>query len=342
LVIERVGSGIRRRTISRVGLDIHPFNLVFNFQLTPERAGLVKDWDRQTLRSALFVPGSDENKLGKVTRFGADVIVVDLEDAVADEQKQAARGITRAALPALVGDAVVVVRVNGIETGLLADDVAAVVCPELDAIMVPKVEDAETLAHADAAITAAETACGLEPGTIRLLVLIETPLGLTRCEDILAGAPARVHTSVFGAGDFSVALGVDLTPDATEILYARSRLVAATRAAGLAAPVDGPWLALKDVDGLEADSRRSRQLGFQGRVTVYPPQVETVLRAYSAMGEDEVARARRIVEAFEEAEARGVASLRVDGTFVDYPIYRLARERLQRYDAWRATTETTS
>jgi citrate lyase subunit beta/citryl-CoA lyase len=191
-------------------------------------------------------------------------------------------------------------------------------------------------------VGAAARAADLPEGTIRLLVLIETPLGLTRCEELLLGAPARAHTAVFGAGDFSVALGVDLTPDATEILYARSRLIVATRAAGLAAPVDGPWLRLQDDEGLEADCLRSRQLGFQGRVTVYPPQVETVLRAYSALSAEDAARARRVIEAFEEAEARGLASLRVDGRFVDYPIYRLAKERLLRYDAWQADEETAS
>jgi citrate lyase subunit beta/citryl-CoA lyase len=207
----------------------------------------------------------------------------------------------------------------------------------MDAIMVPKIEDTESLERADAALARAEQDAGLEVGTIRVLGLIETPKGISRCEEILAAAPARVHTAVFGAGDFSTELGVDLTPDATEVLYARSRLVIAARAAGLVAPIDGPWLRLTDVEGLEADCARSRQLGFQGRVNVYPPQVEPTQRSYSAMSDDDAQRARRIVEAFEEAEGRGVASIRVDGTFVDYPIYRLARDRLRRYDAWRAS-----
>jgi citrate lyase subunit beta/citryl-CoA lyase len=147
---------------------------------------------------------------------------------------------------------------------------------------------------------------------------------------------------VFGAGDFTTELGVDLTPEATEILYARSRLVVATRAAGLAPPVDGPWLRLKDMEGLEADCVRSRGLGFQGRVAVYPPQGDPVQRGYSALSDEDAARNRRIVEAFEEAEAQGVASLRVDGLFVDYPIYRLARDRIRRYDAWLASTTATT
>jgi citrate lyase subunit beta/citryl-CoA lyase len=288
------------------------------------------------LRSLLFVPGSDTRKLGKVARFGADAIVIDLEDAVADDEKVGARATTRTAIPDLAGKATLIVRVNGIETGLLDDDVAAIAIEGVDLIMVPKVESADTLVHLDERIAEAERAAGMAPGTIGVLVLIETARGIADCEAILAGAPERVHTAVFGAGDFSVQLGIDLTPEATEIAYARSRLVVAARAAGLAAPIDGPWLRLEDDEGLEVDSRRSRGLGFQGRVTVYPPQVETVLRAYSALSDDEAERQRRVVEAFEEAEARGVASLRVDGRFVDYPIYRLAKDRIERYDAWRA------
>jgi citrate lyase subunit beta/citryl-CoA lyase len=290
------------------------------------------DWDQQLLRSLLFVPGSDTHKLGKIASLEdpADVVVIDLEDAVADEEKSAARATTRDAVPSCgSGDSAVMVRVNGSSTGRLEDDIDAVVQPALDGIMVPKIEDLDALAAADEAISAAERREGLEPGTIRVLALIETSRGLVDCERILAEAPERTLTAVFGAGDFSTELGVDLTRDAQELLYARSRLVVATRAAGLPKPVDGPWLALEDEEGLLADCERSRGLGFQGRVTVYPPQVKPVLRAYSWLPESEVKRARRVVEAFEEAEGRGVASIRVDGRFVDYPIYRLAQERLR-------------
>ena len=161
------------------------------------------------------------------------------------------------------------------------------VTPGLDAIMVPKVEDLETLPHVDAVLAAAERAAGMEPGAIRVLAILETPKALARCEEILAAAPERLHTAVFGAGDYTTELGIDLTRDATEILWARCRLVNAVRAAGLAAPIDGPWLRLEDVEGLEADCLRARALGYQGRVTVYPPQVETVLRAYSSLPEEE-------------------------------------------------------
>ena len=287
-------------------------------------------WGTAPLRSLLFVPGSDERKLRKVGSFGADAIVIDLEDAVADEEKSAARALTRAFIPRCAqSGALVIVRVNSLASGRMAEDVAAVVHPALDGIMLPKVEGAGDLAALDEAIAAAEAGIGSEHGTVRVLALIESAKGVLVCDQILAQAPARTHTCVFGAGDFSAELDIDLTSGGEELLYARSRLLLATRAAAMAKPIDGPWLALEDVEGLAANSARSRGLGFQGRVTVYPPQVRVVNEAYSALSEEVLARMQRIVAAFEEAEARGVASIRVAGEFVDYPIYRLARERLR-------------
>ncbi len=294
------------------------------------------DWGTQLLRSLLFVPGSDTHKLAKVGGFGADLVVIDLEDAVADEEKTAARTTTRGALASFGSDQAVCVRVNSRPTGRMEEDIAAVVCPELDAIMVPKIEDSETLPAVDAALTAAERREGMPTGSVRVLALLETARGIVRCEGILDGAPERTLTAVFGLGDFSTELGIDLTPEATELLYARSRLVIATRAAGLRRPIDGPFLRLQDEDGLMTDSARSRGLGFQGRVTVYPPQVRSVQRAYSQMAEEDVERDRRVVQAFDEAIERGVASIRVDGRFVDYPIYNLAQERLRLDAAFRA------
>ena len=286
-------------------------------------------WETTPLRSLLFVPGSDERKLRKVASLGADAIVIDLEDAVADEEKSAARVLTRAFIPQCArSGALVIVRVNSLQTGRMADDVAAVAHPALAGIMLPKVEEAGDLTALDEAITQAEAEVGVRQGTVRVLALIESAKGVLACDRILAEAPARTHTCVFGSGDFSTELDIDLTRGGEELLYARSRLLLAARAARLAKPIDGPWLALEDVDGLADNSARSRGLGFQGRVTVYPPQVPIVNEAYSALGEEVLARMRRIVAAFEEAEARGVASIRVDGAFVDYPIYRLARERL--------------
>jgi citrate lyase subunit beta/citryl-CoA lyase len=290
------------------------------------------DWERQTLRSLLFAPGNHARRLERVGDFGSDAIVLDLEDAVANAEKVAARGSTRAALPTY-RDTVVIVRVNGAHTDLFEGDVEAVVCTELDCLMVPKVESAETLVALDRLVARLEEERGVTPGQIRLLPLVETALGIARCEEIAFGAPPRTLTLAFGLGDFSVDIGVDLTTDARELLYARSRVVVAARAAGMPAPVDGPFPDIHDLEGVYENTLHSRQLGFQGRVVVYPAQVEPVQRAYSELSPEEAERARRVVQAFEEAEAAGVASIQVDGRFVDYPLYYRARHRLQLHEA---------
>jgi citrate lyase subunit beta/citryl-CoA lyase len=199
--------------------------------------------------------------------------------------------------------------------------------------MVPKVERPEVLPDVDALLQRLEQERGIDPGTIRLLALAETAKGIVRCEEIAAHAPERLQTLIFGLGDFTVDLGIDITPDATELLYARSRVAVAARAAGLPQPIDGPYLDLQNIDGLVADSLRSRQLGFQGRIVIYPPHVEPAQRAYSELSDEEVEQAQRVVAAFEGAEAEGSASIQVDGRFVDYPIYRRAVNKLRLHRA---------
>ncbi len=291
------------------------------------------DWDQRVLRSVLFAPGNHARKLEKVGSFGADVIALDLEDAVADAEKAEARTMVRAALPTYDERTIVSVRVNAADTGRLEADLEAVVCDDLDCVLIPKVESAETLPWVDSLLNRLEKEQGIEQGTIRVLTLVETALGIVRADEIALGSPERVLTLIFGLGDFSNEIGVDLTADAAELLYARSRVIVAARAAQLRPALDGPYLDLTNHEGLRADSLHSRQLGFEGRVVVYPPQVEHVHRAYSDLPHEEAEAARRVVQAFEEAEAEGSASIQVDGRFVDYPIYWREKRKLQRYEA---------
>jgi citrate lyase subunit beta/citryl-CoA lyase len=292
------------------------------------------NWSNIILRSLLFAPGNHPRKVARVATFGADAIVLDLEDAVATAQKDEARWAVRAAVASYPPDTVVMVRVNGLSTGRCFEDLEAVVTPSVHAILVPKVEDVATLVEVDERVTVIEGRVGIVPGSIRLIPQIETALGIARVDDIALGAPRRVHTLIFGLADFTVDLGVDLTADATEILYARSRVVVAARAARMPPPIDGPFLLdLHDEAGLIADSRRARQLGFQGRVAIYPPQVGPINRTFSEISADELTFARKVVDEFQAAEADGSASIRIDGRFVDYPIYRRAQHKLRLHAA---------
>lgn len=286
-------------------------------------------WSEQLLRSLLFAPGNHPRKVAKVATFGADAIVLDLEDAVASSQKDEARLAVRTAL-ATFRNTIVMVRVNGFSTGRCVEDLDAIVGPAVDAVLLPKVEGPAVLKEVDELLAALEERHGLDQGKIRLIPQIETAIGVARVEEIALAAPSRVHTLIFGLADFTVDLGIDLTPDATEIFYARSRVVVAARAAQMASPIDGPFLLdLHDEAGLIRDTRRSRQLGFQGRVAIYPPQVAPINRTFSEVAPDELVFARKVVDAFEAAEAAGSASIQVDGRFVDYPIYRRAMHKLR-------------
>ncbi|MGI9658578.1 MAG: HpcH/HpaI aldolase/citrate lyase family protein [Gaiellaceae bacterium] len=294
------------------------------------------DWNDRTLRSLLFAPGNHPRRLEKVGTFGSDSIVLDLEDAVADAEKDGARQTVRDAVPTYNEATIVMVRVNSHETGRMEEDAVAVVCADVDCLMVPKVEIPETLPRMDALLYALERERGLEVGSVRLLPLVETAKGLVRVDEIAAAAPPRVLTLAFGLGDFSTDIQVDLTQDATELLYARQRIIVAARSVGMRAPIDGPYLDIQNLQGLEEETRLSRQLGFEGRVVIHPKHVDSVQRVYAELSDEDAAHAAKVIEAFEQAEADGLASIQVEGMFVDYPIYDRARQKLRLHEAARA------
>jgi citrate lyase subunit beta/citryl-CoA lyase len=296
-------------------------------------ASRVTDWDLQLLRAVLFVPGNSVRKLQKAKVSGADAIAMDLEDAVPADQKSLARETVRLELDSSPRETLVSVRVNAVETGLLSDDIGAIARPGLDCVIVPKVQDPEALVEVDRLLTEAERAHDLDLGSIRMLATIETARGIVRVHDIVRRAPARLLTLLFGAADLALDLDIDLTPDATELLYARSRVAIAAKGEGLRAPIDGAYLLdLRDIEGLLSDTRRSRQLGFQGRAVIHPSHVMPVQEAYSLLTDTELSHALRLIEAFEEALSTGVGAIAFDGRMVDYPIYYRAKNRLMLHE----------
>jgi citrate lyase subunit beta / citryl-CoA lyase len=271
------------------------------------------------LRSLLFAPGNEPRKVDKVDSFGADAVILDLEDAVPDADKVATRAMVRGALPRLRG-CLVCVRVNGLHSGLTAGDVAEVVAPGLDCIVLPKTESAEHVVAVDALIAEAENRRGVPAGHVAILPLVETARGLLRGPEIAAGP--RVITLAFGSGDFTRDLelpSIRGSADGLELLYARTRMVVDARSAGRARPIDGPYLSVRDAGGFETDCAGAMRIGFQGKICLHPSQVAPANRLF-APGEDEVAFCRRVVTDFAAAVARGSASITVDGVFVDYPI----------------------
>ncbi|WP_236790864.1 CoA ester lyase [Amycolatopsis sp. GM8] len=279
-------------------------------------------------RSFLFCPAHDARKTARVDDFGADAVVLDLEDAVPPHEKAGARGLARKALAGIV-HAHAGVRSNGLDTGLALDDIAAVVSAGLDFVVVPKVTTPEDLATVDRHLGECEERAGLAPGSVALVPLIERVSAVLSVAELVKAAPARVPRLAFGLGDFALEAGIPVAMGEA-MLTAKSLIVMASAAAGLARPVDGPYLTLADPDGLAADSARSHALGFGGRVVVHPPQVGPVNASYPLADHQALSRATRLVEEFEASIATGKAAMRFEGEFVDYPGYLAAKRLLAR------------
>jgi citrate lyase subunit beta / citryl-CoA lyase len=276
------------------------------------------------VRTWLFVPGDNPPRIPKAFAAGADVAVVDLEDAVAPSRKAAARAGTVEALSGEPPGCRVGVRLNALASGLLEDDVAALrpVWERIDVLLLPMTADAATVRGACAVLDQVDGGEGP-----RLLPLVETAGGVLAAPEIAAADP-RVLTLALGPADLSAELGIGLTPEGLELLHVRSQLVLAAAAAGRSGPVDGPWLDVADDEGLARSAATARSLGFSGKLAIHPRQLPAVRSAF-APTEEQLAWARAVDAAFGEAEARGVSSIRLpDGTFVDPPVAARARALL--------------
>ena len=260
------------------------------------------------LRSLLFAPGSDARKLEKAFGSSADGVVCDLEDAVAPADKDGAREVTAAAVGAASGPARFV-RINGHGTAWFADDLALARTLPLDGIVLPK------------ASPEAIDALGADGPPV--VAIVETATGLRRAFEI-ASRP-RVAALLLGAVDLGAEVGLETRPDGQEILYARSQVAIDSAAAGLRGPFDVVHLDFADAAGLEEQSRLARALGFRGKASIHPAQVETINRVF-APSEGEIEWARRVIDAF-EGQSEGV--LAVNGTMVDRPVVDRARRILQ-------------
>ena len=287
------------------------------------------------IRSLLYAPGNEPRKVQKVGTFGADAVILDLEDAVPIQEKVPTRAAVRQAIPSVKATGSrVFVRVNPVvpkaeysmDFGLA--DIEAVVCAELDGVLVPKVESGRELIEIDGLLAERERSLGLAEGSLEVIPIIETALGVWNAYDI-ARRSSRIRSLHFGAGDFTRDLGSEWSRDEPELLYARSRLLLISRSAGIGPPTDSVWARLDDGDGFAASVRRAKDMGFQGETCIHPRQVEVVNRIFSHVSPEELAHAGRVVAAFDDAQARGSAAIVVDGQFVDYPLVERARRILQ-------------
>ena len=274
-------------------------------------------------RSLLFAPGNHPRKVEKCLGLDADAVILDLEDAVAIAEKEATRSVVVDALANRPHRARGYVRVNAVDTPYCWGDLQAVVRPGVDGIVLPKLESASDLWTVDWVVSQLERERGLEPGGFDLLPIIETGQGVAAIDSI-CGAGTRVRRLSFGAGDYTLDMGLRWTDGERELDQARSAIALASRAAGIEPPIDTVFIHIGRLDSLRRSAELARDFGFQGKLCIHPEQVAPVNEAFSPTGE-EVAQARRYLEAFREAEARGSASIQVDGYFIDYPIVEKAQ-----------------
>ena len=260
-------------------------------------------------------------------------MILDLEDAVAIAEKPATRGAIVAAY-AQPRTGLLYVRVNAADTQFCHGDFTAIVRAGLDGIVLPKVESAATIQTIDWLLGNLERERGLEVGRIDLIPIIETARGLTNTETIL-GAGTRVKHCAFGAGDFTLDVNMIWSRAESELAYARARVVTASRATGIEAPLDTVWVDLQDEEGLEASTRCALALGFQGKMCIHPNQIAVVNRVFTPTNA-EIDFAERVVAAFAEAEKAGSAAIQLDGKFIDYPIVYRAQRTLDAMAAIRA------
>jgi citrate lyase subunit beta/citryl-CoA lyase len=282
------------------------------------------------LRSLLFVPGDSEKKFLKAKDIGADVLILDLEDSVAPSMKEAARTQVAAFLddPA-PRDWSFFVRANPFDTGLTFDDLAAVVKPGLDGLLIPKANGAADIERIGAELERLEAKAGMTQGAVKIAVVAtETPLAMFNLGSYTPPHP-RLVALTWGAEDLAAAIGATGNKEddghwTDPYRLARSLCLYAAASAGVA-PVDTLYADFRDPEGLEADCRRARRDGFTGRIAIHPDQVAIINRCFSPSVE-EIAEAQKIVDAF--AASPDAGTLGIDGKMYDIPHLKAARRTL--------------
>lgn len=268
------------------------------------------------MRSMLFTPALQKERAEKAWKYAPDAVILDLEDSIPIEKKAEAR--TNAAEIVAQAEQAWYVRINGMASSLWERDLQAVLHPNLQGILIPKVEDEEMIKTLDEAVARFERETGRQT-PLRLMPTIETVAGYDRLRSI-ARASERIDSITFGEGDFSLDLGIEWDSASPTIVAAKTTVVLESRLAQLNPPHDGVYPKLRDEHGLRDNCMFARRIGFGCKHCIHPEQLPVVHEVFSPHP-SVIERAARIVEAFEVALQEGKASIQVDGEFVDYPVY---------------------
>jgi len=279
------------------------------------------------------MPGDDRRKIEKATALGVDCICMDMEDGTAVSKKAEARAVISQAIKELdFGRSERCIRINSIGSGYEKDDLASALAAQPDAIVVPKIETAEQVRWVSEQIESYELSNNLNPGSIRLLIGVETAKGILNLPEI-ASADKRLEAVIFGAEDYAASVGATRTKEATEVLYARSAVVAACAANDLQA-IDMVYIDFKDSEGLRSEAEQGAGLGFSGKQVIHPNQVPVAQEAFTP-SDEAIAYAKRVVESFESSQREGRGAYALDGKMIDMPLLKNAQKVLDRARAAR-------
>ena len=277
-------------------------------------------------RSMLFLPGNNPNMLINGNCLGADAVIFDLEDAVSPDEKDAARILVRNTMRYMdFGGCEIIVRINSIDTPYWQKDINAILPYQPGLILLPKTGTAADVLEADAYLSKAEEALGLEKNSVGLMPLIETALGVENAFSI-ASATKRVKALFLGAEDLTADLQCKRTKEGREIEYARTRLVMAARAAGVEV-YDTPFTDVNDDKGIETDAKLAKSLGFSGKASISPRHVEVINRVFSPTLA-EIDYAYEVMQAITLAKQQGKGAIALRGKMIDAPIVMRAQRTI--------------
>ena len=282
-------------------------------------------------RSMLFLPGNTPNMLINGNCLGADAVIFDLEDAVSPAEKDAARILVRNTMRYMdFRGCEIIVRINSIDTSYWKQDMDAIVPQNPSMLLLPKTGTAADILEADAYLTALEEKLGMQHNTVGLMALIETAMGVENAFAI-ATASKRVRALFLGAEDLTADLQCKRTKEGREIEYARTRLVVAARAAGIAV-YDTPFTDVNDDEGIWVDARLAKSLGFSGKASISPRHVEVINSVFSPTMK-EIEYAYEVIDAIELAKQQGKGAIALHGKMIDAPIVARAQQTIAAAEA---------
>ncbi len=278
------------------------------------------------LRTCMFIPGDNDRQLEKVKTLSADAYILDLEDAVAEENKTIARQKIKRLIEN-TGHLTIFVRVNALKTDFFMEDIQEAVHPNLSGIVLPMTNKKEDIVITDYLLGQMEKKNNMQCGSLAIIPIIESASGLYNAYAI-ASASQRISCLAFGAEDFMLHMNINPDGEQKPLLYARSKLVADSNAAGINPPIDSVYTDFRDKQGLKTAAMEGKKLGFQGKLVIHPNQIQVANAMFSPSAE-QITEAGRIVEAYNEALSSGSGTVQVNGKMIDAPVAERAKRILE-------------